>query len=206
VPAQVLVDAKGKVITCCIGYNYNVLPQFIKELGLHFDADYVNAHSDYFPIGSAAPECTVVDPTGKTIRLSDYKGQPLLLVLYSNYDGVDKRLARLQAVCNQLSGQSISVLAVDEWATKAKFDEWVKKYSGKYTFPVAFEDADTDPRSSIMNKFGIDVLPAEFLIDANGNIVTRTDPMHLDPITFTDDEQLLKAITDMGYHIDVDSL
>jgi hypothetical protein len=36
-------------------------------------------------IGAAAPDFALVDQTGKTVRLSDYRGSPLLLVFYRGH-------------------------------------------------------------------------------------------------------------------------
>jgi len=36
-------------------------------------------------IGAAAPDFALVDQTGKTVRLADYRGSPLLLVFYRGH-------------------------------------------------------------------------------------------------------------------------
>ncbi len=133
--------------------------------------------SDWLEFGSEAPAFSLVSDSGKKTKLSDFKGQPVVLYFYPKDDtpGCTKEACAFRDASKQLKDLGAVVLGVspDDVASHAKFRD---KYS--LNFPLL-----ADPDHSIAEAYGawreknmygkksMGVQRSTYLIDASGKIV-----------------------------------
>ena len=122
-------------------------------------------HRDYR--GKSAPAAAFVDPDGKSVRIEDFRGRPVLVNLWASWCApCVKELPTLDRL--EQSGK-VQVLAVSQ-------------DNGPHASVVAFLQQHRiktlksyqDPNSSLSGALGPDtVLPTSILFDANGKEVWR---------------------------------
>ena len=104
--------------------------------------------SDWLEVGSKAPSFTLVSDSGKKIKLSDFKGQPVVLYFYPKDDtpGCTKEACAFRDASEQLKEFGAVVLGVspDDEATHVKFRD---KYG--LNFPLL-----ADPDHSVAEIYG----------------------------------------------------
>ena len=81
--------------------------------------------SDWLEVGSKAPAFTMTSDAGKKTKLSDFKGQPVVLYFYPKDDtpGCTKEACAFRDASSQLKELGAVVLGVspDDTATHARF-------------------------------------------------------------------------------------
>ena len=104
--------------------------------------------SDWLEVGSKAPSFTLVSDSGKKIKLSDFKGQPVVLYFYPKDDtpGCTKEACAFRDASEQLKEFGAVVLGVspDDEASHVKFRD---KYG--LNFPLL-----ADPDHSVAEIYG----------------------------------------------------
>ena len=123
--------------------------------------------------GTLAPNFTVLDPKGKTISLSSFKGQVVLLDFWATWCGPCKAaMPGLEKIYKQIKKNGVVVFSVNVWDTKDAFDAWVAKYSGEtYSFTFAYDLAGNDMKKSIAAaKYQVSGIPTMYVIGRDGKI------------------------------------
>jgi peroxiredoxin Q/BCP len=126
--------------------------------------------------GDAAPDFEMPASGGRTVRLADYAGKPLLLYFYPKADtpGCTKEACAFQEALPQLGHLGLDVIGVSKDPMKP-----IEKFAAKYslTFPLASDETgDVTERygcwveKSMYGKKYMGVERATFLIDAAGKI------------------------------------
>ena len=104
--------------------------------------------SDWLEVGGKAPAFTAVSDSGKKVKLSDFKGQAVVLYFYPKDDtpGCTKQACAFRDASEQLKNLGAVVLGVspDEEASHAKFRD---KFS--LNFPLL-----ADPEHSLSESYG----------------------------------------------------
>jgi peroxiredoxin Q/BCP len=136
--------------------------------------------------GSKAPAFSLKDQQGKTHRLSEYHGRPLVLYFYPKDDtsGCTKEACAFRDNLPKFKSSKAAVLGVSilDEASKARF-------AGKYdlNFPLL---ADVD--HEVADKYGVwqkrsmygrsfmGIARTTYLIDASGKVVRRWDKVKVD--------------------------
>lgn len=133
--------------------------------------------SDWLEVGGKAPAFTAVSDSGKKVKLSDFKGQAVVLYFYPKDDtpGCTKQACAFRDASEQLKNLGAVVLGVspDEEASHAKFRD---KFS--LNFPLL-----ADPEHSLSESYGawreknmygkksMGVQRSTYLIGGDGKIV-----------------------------------
>ena len=136
--------------------------------------------------GKNAPAFTLKDQDGKTHRLADYAGRPLILYFYPKDDtpGCTKEACAFRDLLPKFQSSKAAVLGVSILgeASKAKFAD---KYD--LTFPLlADEDHATAEKYGVWQKkslYGrsfLGIVRTTYLIDANGKVARRWDNVKVD--------------------------
>lgn len=136
--------------------------------------------------GKKAPAFTLKDQAGKTRRLADYAGQPVVLFFYPKDDtpGCTKEACGFQANLSRFNKSKAVVLGLSilDEASKAKFAD---KYT--LTFPLL---ADAD--HAVAEKYGVwqkkslygrsfmGIVRTTYLIDGDGRVARRWDNVKVD--------------------------
>ena len=113
-----------------------------------------------------APDFTVYDLNGNPVKLSDYRGKPVVLNFWSSRCGpCQMEMPDFQEAYEDL-GEEIHFLMVNvtdgSWDTVDSASAFIEE--NNYTFPV-FYDSDISAASA----YGVSSLPTTYFIDAEGN-------------------------------------
>ena len=114
-----------------------------------------------------APDFTVFDGNGNKVRLSDFKGKPVILNFWATWCGpCQMEMPDLDAAYAKY-GSSIQFLMIDLTDGARDTVESAKAFiEGKgYSFPVYF-----DINYDAVNTYGVSSIPTTYFIDADGNI------------------------------------
>jgi peroxiredoxin Q/BCP len=136
--------------------------------------------------GRKAPAFSLKDQAGKTHRLSDYAGRPVVLFFYPKDDtsGCTKEACGFRDALPQFKKSSAAVLGISilDEASKARF-------AGKHglTYPLL-----ADPEHEVASKYGVwqkkslygrsfmGIVRTTYLIDRDGKVAKRWDKVKVD--------------------------
>jgi peroxiredoxin len=120
------------------------------------------------PAGKPAPDFTLVSLDGKTVTLSDYRGQAVLLNFWATWCGPCKiEMPWFVELQKEYGPQGLQIVgvAMDD-ASKDEIQKFVKEMGVNYTILLGKE--------AVGQQYGgVDVLPTTFFIDRDGKIVSR---------------------------------
>ena len=113
-------------------------------------------------IGSRAPDFELTALTGESVRLSQYRGRPMLLSFGATWCPDCARAdPLLQETFDHQTG--LVVLLVDSGETTATIQKWADETG--YTFPVLI-----DSNNAAGKQYAITAIPTVFFIDEDGVI------------------------------------
>ena len=118
--------------------------------------------------GVPAPDFAFPGLDGKRLRLSDYKGQVVLLNIWATWCApCVEEMPSMEKLYQELKDEGFKLLAVsvDESGAEA-VTPFMKKH--KLGFPVLL-----DPRGEIKSLYQLTGIPESFIIDKNGIIVEK---------------------------------
>jgi peroxiredoxin len=139
-------------------------------------------------VGQIAPDFTLNSTRGLSFRLSQYRGQPVLLNFFATWCGPCRsEMPAVQRVYARYRPQGLAILAVD-------LNEGAEPVSNlgrelKLTYPLLL-----DYNGKIADSYGARSIPRSFFIDANGIIRTvRVGSLDEDQITEAVDNLMIYA-------------
>ncbi|WHY65553.1 thiol-disulfide oxidoreductase ResA [Neobacillus sp. SuZ13] len=116
-------------------------------------------------VGAQAPDFVLVDMQGNKHQLSDYRGQGVFLNFWGTWcPPCKKEMPYINNQYHQYKDKGVQVLTVDIQESELAVNQFAERL--KLDFPIMI---DTD--KEVMSTYGIDPLPATFLIDKNGEVV-----------------------------------
>ncbi|MEH7307655.1 thiol-disulfide oxidoreductase ResA [Neobacillus drentensis] len=116
-------------------------------------------------VGGQAPDFALVDMQGNKHQLTDYRGQGVFLNFWGTWcPPCKKEMPYINNQYHQYKDKGVQVLTVDIQESELAVNQFAERL--KLDFPIMI---DTD--KEVMNTYGIDPLPATFLIDKNGKVV-----------------------------------
>ncbi|GGF20761.1 redoxin domain-containing protein [Hymenobacter cavernae] len=119
--------------------------------------------------GAAAPNLTLATATGKHVSVQDYRGQYLLLLFWSSQWEGGMQLNSLREVCNRYADLPLAVLNVsldDQQHRK----QWLRAVTDRPLPGTPASDLEGLTGRSAQ-RYHIDQLPQNFLLDPTGRIV-----------------------------------
>jgi len=127
--------------------------------------------------GDLAPDFTVLGPDGKEIKLSDFRGELVLLDIWATWCGpCVASMPHNSELAEKFAKDGLVILAVCASDTKAAYDGWVKRNAAKYKFRTAFDPAGREgwDKSVFNTQYGVSGFPTLFLIGRDGKVVGST--------------------------------
>ena len=136
---------------------------------------YVTGAAAQAVVGQPAPAFSVVDSTGKTVSLADYKGKHVVLewvnpgcpFVQKHYNSGNMPATQKAAVAKGVAWLSVSSTAKDasDYKAPAELAAWIRGKEGAPTATVM----DTDGK--IGRAYGARVTPHMYLIDPQGKLI-----------------------------------
>jgi peroxiredoxin len=112
----------------------------------------------------AAPDFVLKSTTGQNLRLSEYRGQPVLLTFWADWCGTcQAQLAELAELGKRYAGQDVAVLAVN--IDGADRREAATAAAARLGLTVLRDDAQAVARA-----YDLGALPVTLLVDPDGRI------------------------------------
>jgi len=116
----------------------------------------------------AAPAFTIENLRGGDVALADYKGKLVLLNFWATWCAPClKEMPSMEKLWQKYKEQGLVVVAVSvDEGYKKRIQTFLKLYD--LSFPVLL-----DPESEVSDLYKVSGIPASFLIDRNGKIISR---------------------------------
>ena len=131
---------------------------FALILALSFSAEIVNAKK------TVAPDFTLKSRDGKNVRLSDLRGQVVLLNFWASWCGPCRQeMPILDEIHNKYKALGFSVLGVNLDVKSKKAINYLK--DTPVSFPVLY-----DPKGDVSVQYGVQAMPSTVIIDKDGNV------------------------------------
>lgn len=111
-----------------------------------------------------APDFTLKSNTGKNLRLSDYRGQVVLLNFWASWCGPCRQeMPALDKLQQRYGSYGFTVLGVNVEEDSGKARRMLRDIP--VSFPVLF-----DNRNSVSKKYRVSAMPTTVMIDRDGNM------------------------------------
>jgi thiol-disulfide isomerase/thioredoxin len=118
--------------------------------------------------GKAMPSDTFQAPDGKTVRLADFKGKPVLVNLWATWCGpCVKEMPTLDALAQRTRDKLVVLTVAQDSKGGAVVDPWFEKKGFAMLQPYL------DPENKLGLNYGSGMLPTTILYDAEGREVWR---------------------------------
>lgn len=112
-------------------------------------------------LGKPAPEFTLVDTSGKPVRLSDFRGKVVLLNFWATWcPPCRKEFPELVKTYDQ-GGGDVVVIGINMQENAAQVREFAEQYGAK--FPILI-----DPKAEAAEAYRVLGLPSSYFIDQQG--------------------------------------
>jgi len=111
-----------------------------------------------------APDFTLKSHSGENIRLSDFRGQVVLLNFWASWCGPCRQeMPILDAIHSKYSPLGFSVIGVNVDQKQEKAIEYLR--DTQVSFPVLY-----DPDSRVSKLYSVSAMPSTAIIDRDGNV------------------------------------
>jgi peroxiredoxin len=115
--------------------------------------------------GDMAPDFVLSTLDGETIKLSNLKGEGILLNFWATYcPPCEYEMPFMESQFQKTNGQGVHILAVNIGENKFNVKNFVDKYN--LSFPILYDEL-----GEVVEAYGVGALPATYLIDPSGTVI-----------------------------------
>lgn len=138
--------------------------------------------------GNRAPDFVLQDLSGRDVRLSDFRGRPVIINFWATWcPPCREEMPRIQKFYRRFADR-IVVLGIDVGESRDQVKRFVEKAGFAWTFLL-----DTDTK--VTERYAVFAIPATFFLDSKGVIQAK----YLGPLS---EAQLLAFSRAAGLHTD----
>lgn len=150
--------------------------------------------SDWVEVGEEAPDFALHDDGGRTVRLSELRGKPIVLYFYPADDtpGCTRQACAFRDRSSELEGATVLGVSPDDSASHAAFRD---KYA--LNFPLLVDEGHQVAErygawreKNMYGKVTVGIQRSTFLIDKNGKVAKVWKAVKVDG----HDQHVLKAL------------
>lgn len=111
-----------------------------------------------------APDFALKDPEGRTLRLTDYRGKPVILNFWATWcPPCREEMPSIQRAYEALKADGIAVIAINVGEDLGTIEQFLEDEPVDFALPM-----DTD--SKVAQRYPMRGLPATFVIDPQGRL------------------------------------
>ncbi len=115
-------------------------------------------------VGYLAPDFEIKDYQGQTIKLSDYRGQPVLINFWATWcPPCRAEMPEIEAAYRKFKKDGMVVLGVDAREDNASVRKYVEDNGYSWSMPM-------DYQGNLIASYGVAAFPTSFFIDRQGFI------------------------------------
>lgn len=144
-----------------------------------FEKKYTQLEAPYFEklrkqyegklISEPAPKFSLVDLSGNSVKLEDYKGKVVIIDFWATWCGpcISSFPGLQKTVNNYKDANDVQFLFINSWENVADKKKNASDFMNKNNYSL-YVLMDED--NSVISSFKVDGIPTKFVIDKNGNI------------------------------------
>lgn len=115
-------------------------------------------------ISGQAPDFTLHSRSGHNLRLSDYRGQVVLLNFWASWCGPCRQeMPLLNVLYKRYKNLGFTILGVNVDTNSTKANRYLRDI--KVSFPILY-----DTKNSVVQKYNVNAMPTTVIIDKNGKM------------------------------------
>jgi peroxiredoxin len=119
-------------------------------------------------VGDPAPDFTLPNLAGNSVRLADYRGKVVLLNFWATWcPPCIWEMPSMESLYQSLKSREFEILAV---SIDSRGEDVVRSFVADYrlTFPILL-----DPDSAVFKRYGITGVPETIIIGRDGNVASK---------------------------------
>lgn len=115
-------------------------------------------------VSGQAPDFTLHSRSGQNLRLSDYRGQVVLLNFWASWCGPCRQeMPLLNVLYKRYSKLGFTILGVNVDTDSSKANHYLRDV--KVSFPILY-----DTQNAVVKKYNVNAMPTTVIIDKNGKM------------------------------------
>jgi peroxiredoxin len=115
-------------------------------------------------ISGKAPDFTLKSRSGKNMRLSDFRGQVVMINFWASWCGPCRQeMPLLEGLYKRYRKLGFSIIGVNVDTDSTKANNYLKDV--RVTFPILYDSAN-----AVSKSFNVNAMPTTVILDRNGNM------------------------------------
>ena len=116
------------------------------------------------PVSGAAPDFTLKSRAGQNLRLSEYRGQVVLLNFWASWCGPCRQeMPLLEDLYKRYGKLGFTIMGVNVDTDSTKANEYLRDIT--VTFPILYDTAN-----AVTKSYNVNAMPTTVIVDRNGNM------------------------------------
>jgi len=135
---------------------------------------------------TSAPDFALQDVSGKTVKLSDYRGRVVVLDFWSTWcPACQQTMPEFSAAADSFDGQPVTFIGINTWDDWDSFKSWVPHH-WRYSSVHFVYDPNPEGADVANLSYKVTCIPTVYVIDKRGAIA--------DSLDWPDQEQVTDAV------------